>query len=264
MDVGQLSHRTVKGKEVCAGYRLHETSVDLCGRTYRAIVVHSDAHDRRRHKRIDRLIEKDALAMEERALNLSCRDFFCVPDAKAAAEALEGGDFHEVSCSLAIRPIYGKGRPNKNRVRKVLEIRFWIATKVREKKEAIEKLREEAGCFVLLTNVPAEEKEGIDILRLYKEQDGIERNFAFLKDPLVVNDVFLKTPHRIEAMGLVLVLSLLLWRLMERTMRRKAKEERFSLRGWNNTNTLRPTSFMMAHTLSLVVVFGSILRACLR
>jgi transposase len=254
VDVGQLSHRTVKGAEVCAGYRLHETRVELYGRTYRVIVVHSDAHDRRRQKRIDRAIEKDALAVKERAQNLSCKDFFCLPDAQAAAEALKAGDLHEVSCSLAVRPIYGKGRPSKNRVRPVKDIRFWIATKVEEKKEAIEKLREEAGCFVLLTSVPAEEKKGIDILKIYKEQDGIERNFAFLKDPLVANDVFLKTPRRIEAMGLVLVLSLLLWRLMERTMRRKAKEEHLRLQGWNNADTLKPTSFMMASKFSPVFV----------
>lgn len=253
-DVGQLSHRTVKGKEACAGYRLHETRIELYGRTYRAVVVHSDAHDRRRQKRIDRLIEKDALAVEERALSLSCKEFFCLPDAQAAAEALKGSDLHEVSCSLAVRPIYGKGRPSKSRMRPIRDIRFWIATKVKQNKEAVEKLREEAGCFVLLASVPAEEKKGIDILRIYKEQDGIERNFAFLKDPLVANDVFLKTPRRIEAMGLVLVLSLLLWRLMERTMRRKAKEEHIALRGWNNAGTLKPTSFMMASKFSPVFV----------
>ena len=124
--MGQLSHRTVKGKEICAGYRLHETQVDLYGRTYRAVVVHSDAHDRRRQKRIDRLIEKDALAVKERALSLSCKEFFCLPDAKAAGEALKGGDFHEVSCSLAIRPAYGKGRPCKSQVRPIKDIRFRI------------------------------------------------------------------------------------------------------------------------------------------
>ena len=67
MGVGQLSHRTVKGKEVCAGYRLHETRVDLYGRKYRAVVVHSDVHDRRRQKRIDKAVEKDALEVKERA-----------------------------------------------------------------------------------------------------------------------------------------------------------------------------------------------------
>ena len=254
VDVGQLSHRTVKGKEMCAGYRVHETRVELCGRMYRAVVVHSDAHDRRRQKRIDRLIEKDALAVEERAFSLSCKEFFCLPDAKAAGEALKSGDFHEVSRSVAIRPMYGKGRPCKSRVRPIKDIRFRIATKVEQNEEAIEKLREEAGCFVLLASVPAEEKKGIDILKIYKEQDGIERNFAFLKDPLVANDVFLKTPRRIEAMGLVLVLSLLLWRLMERTMRRKAKEGHLRLQGWNNTDTLKPTSFMMASKFTPVFV----------
>jgi hypothetical protein len=45
---GQLSHRVVKGKDVCASYRLREAKVALYGRTYRAIGVHSDVHDRRR------------------------------------------------------------------------------------------------------------------------------------------------------------------------------------------------------------------------
>jgi len=99
-----------------------------------------------------------------------------------------------------------------------------------------------------------EEKNGADILKTYKAQGGIERNFGFLKDPLVANDVFLKKPRRIEAMGLVLVLSLLLWRLMERTMRRKATDGHLTLQGWNNTNTRRPTSFMMASKFSPVFV----------
>ena len=111
----------------------------------------------------------------------------------------------------------------------------------------MEKLREETGCFVFLTNAPVEEKKGLKILRIYNEQDGIERNFWFLKDPLVANDVFLKKPHQIEAMGLILVLSLLLLRLMERTMRRK-----IMLQGWNNRDTVRPTSFMMVSKFSLV------------
>jgi transposase len=217
-DVGQLSHRTVRGKEVCAGYRLHESRVDLYGRTYRALVVHSDVHDRRRQKRIDKAVGKDARKVLERAGALSRKEFFCLPDAQAAAKVFKAGDLHEVSCSFESRPVYGRGRPCKSGVRQV-----------KENKEAIEKLREEAGCFVLLANIPVKEKKGIDILTTYKEQDGIEKNFAFLKDPLVANDVFLKKPRRIEAVGLVLVLSLLLWRLMERTMRRKASEENLTL-----------------------------------
>jgi len=44
-----------------------------------------------------------------------------------------------------------------------------------------------------------------DILAAYKEQHGIERNFGFLKDPLFVNDMFVKRPDRIEVLGFILL-----------------------------------------------------------
>jgi len=41
---------------------------------------------------------------------------------------------------------------------------------------------------------------------------------------------------------------------MERTMRRKTKEEKITLPGWNNRKTARPTSFMMVSKFSSVFV----------
>jgi transposase len=244
----------VKGQEVCASYRLREETVGLYGRTYRAVVAHSDAHDRRRQKRIDQAVKKDWETVSAEATALSRKEFFCLPDAQTAAAALKDSDFHRIFCSFESRPVYGRGRPCKNGNRRVQGLRHRVLATMSENQAAVEKLREKAGCFVLLTNVPVEEKKGLEILRIYKEQDGIERNFGFLKDPLVANDVFLKKPHRIEAMGLVLVLSLLLWRLMERTMRKKIKEENILLQGWNNRDTVRPTSFMMVSKFSPVFV----------
>ena len=253
-EVGRLSHRRVKGKEVCARYRLREETVALYGRTYRATVVHSDAHDRRRQKRIDTAVKKDSERVRAEATAVSRKEFFCLPDAQTAAAALKDGAFHRMVCSFESRPAYGRGRPRKNGTRRVQGIRHRVLATVSENHAAVEKLREEAGCFVLLTTVPVEDKTGRELLSLYKEQDGIERNFGFLKDPLVANDVFLKKPHRIEAMGLVLVLSLLLWRLMERTMRRNIKKENIMLQGWNNRDTVRPTSCMMVSKFSPVFV----------
>ena len=48
-------------------------------------------------------------------------------------------------------------------------------------------------------------------LQLYKEQNGIEKNFSFLKDPVIVNSLFLKKPERIEVLGMILLISLLIW-----------------------------------------------------
>ena len=253
-EVGQLSCRVVKGRNVCASYRIQETTVTLCEKKYRAVIVHSDAHDRRRRKRIEKAVKKDKATIDKTVGELSRKKFFCLPDAQAAAKDFKSGDFHQVSFSFEEQPVYGRGRPCKDETRTAKSMVYGVRGKVLENKEAIEKLQEKAGCFVLLTNVPTEKKSALEVLKTYKEQDGIEKNFGFLKDPLVVNDLFLKTASRIEALGLVLVLALLLWRLMERTMRRKTKEENSTLTGWNNGKTAKPTSFMMVTKFISVVV----------
>jgi len=253
-DVGRLSHRKVNGKEICASYRLREEAIEVEGRKYRAVVVHSDAHDRRRQKRIDNAVKKDAEIIQTRIATLSRKEFFCLPDARKAAAELKDGNFHRISCSFESRPVYRRGRPGKDGKRCVQGERYRILATVSENKTAVEKLKEEAGCFVIVSNVQQKEKTALEILKTYKEQDGIERNFGFLKDPLVTNDIFLKKPHRIEAMGLVLILSLLLWRLMERNMREKVKKENIVLQGWNNTGTVKPTAFMMVSKFSPVFV----------
>ena len=55
-------------------------------------------------------------------------------------------------------------------------------------------------------------------------------------------------------MGLVLVISLLLWRLMERTMRQNVSKQKITLSGWNNRATTKPTSLMVVSKFSPVFV----------
>ena len=74
---------------------------------------------------------------------------------------------------------------------------------------------------------------------------GWSNNVAFLKDPVIVNSLFLKKPERLEALGLVLILALMLWRLMERQMRQHLATTETTVPGWDKKATERPTSFMM-------------------
>jgi hypothetical protein len=118
-------------------------------------------------------------------------------------------------------------------------------------------MEEEAGCFVLRTNVPTTgplAHSARDILAVYKEQHGTEQNYGFLKDPVLVNSLFLKKPERIEALGLVLLLALLIWRVMERTMRRHVDSTRTPLPGWDKKATERPTACMMVTKFAGVIV----------
>ena len=114
-----------------------------------------------------------------------------------------------------------------------------------------------AGCFVLLSNLPREGESGYSseaILKTYKEQHAIERNFGFLKDDQIVNAIFLKRPERIEALGLILLISLLIWRLMEHAMRTDLEARDTTVPGWDNKPTRRPTTYMLTWKFKGVMI----------
>ncbi len=114
----------------------------------------------------------------------------------------------------------------------------------------------------MVCNVPMDGKTGyrsLDILRAYKDQYGIEQNFGFIKNTPIVNAIFLKKAERIEVLGLVLLLSFLVWRLIEYNMRRYAKENETDLPGWKKRRTDKPTDFMLMTRFQymMVIKFGN-------
>ena len=79
----------------------------------------------------------------------------------------------------------------------------------------------------------------------------------------MVNSLFLKKPERIEALGRVLLLALLLWRLMERSLRDYVNTTGTPVIGWDKKATERPTTFMMVTKFSgLIVVKVEERRVC--
>jgi transposase len=249
-EAGAIAQTKPTANRPATHYKTYETEVVLYGKTYRAIVVHSSAHDQRRQKRIDRQLKEDRHALEAKCAQMEKEEYFCQPDAETAAQELRkmSSEYHQVNVRVEERPRYERGRPNKEGIRKVKEMRYGLIATVEEKADAVSIKRQEAGCFVLVSNVAKEGEGAYDarsILKAYKEQNGIEQNFEFLKDPVIVNDLFLKKPERIEALGLVLLIALLIWRLMEKSLHQYTESGDKTLIGWNNRPTDRPTSFMM-------------------
>ena len=152
--------------------------------------------------------------------------------------------YHKLNIAVEEKTIYKKGRP-KDGQKEVANILYTLNCKISPDDKLIKDLKEQAGCFVMITNVNKDKYPASEILKIYKEQHGIEKNFGFLKDPLIVNDLFLKKPERIEALGFILVISLLIWRLVERCLRSYIKEKNIKITGWDKKPTDRPTTFMM-------------------
>lgn len=259
IDIGPLAEEPDSHKRPTAHYRAYDGTVELYGKTYRAIVVHSSAHDKRRHKRIDRMLQQDRKQLEADCKQARATAYYCHADAQAAGEKLvrkSGSSYYRLQIDVEKVPKYGRGRPAAGKTRKVLRYEYRLITTILEAPEKVNPLREEAGCFVLVTNLldRQEDWSAQELLSLYKSQIGIEKNFSFLKDPAIVNSIFLKKAERIEVLGLVLLISLLIWRLMERAMRQYVEINDCTLPGWVRRKTKKPTAFMMTTKFASVMV----------
>jgi len=232
-----------------ADYKGVETEVELYGKKYRAIVVHSSAHDARRKKRIERELKKSTSLIDKEIKKLSTL-FACREDADLAIKKAvkTKSKLHFIEASIVEVESKMPGRPPKGK-KSPTQLKYQLCFKVKTNETALGKLTKEAGCFVLITNTKPDDKMGLkpkDVLLTYKAQNGVERDFAFLKDPIIVNNIFLKKASRIDVLGMVFIIALMIWRLMERNMRAYVANTNEELPGLNNQKTKRPTSFMLS------------------
>jgi transposase len=258
-DLGVLAATKPTKHRPVTSYKAYEGEITLYGTPYRAVVMHSSAQDKRRQQRLEREVQASHGTMQTAVQTAERQEYFCRADADVAAAQLRAlhTPYHRVDVVVEEYPLYGRGRPSPHKPRPVKALRYRLKTTISPQTELIARVEEEAGCFVLLTNVPTVgdlAHSARDILTGYKDQHGTEQNYGFLKDPVIVNSLFLKKPERIEALGLILLLALLIWRLMERAMRTYVDTTRTPLPGWDKKATERPTSFMMITKFVGVIV----------
>ncbi|MDA3821036.1 MAG: IS1634 family transposase [Bacteroidales bacterium] len=253
--IGKLAE--LDSSRVAAEYKAHETTVEIEENTYRAVVIHSNSHDKRRQKAIDRELKKSLKTITDLTKGVQER-YFCENDARVALQTMSQmkTSLHTVDVSYQETRVNKRGRPPKEGPQPT-NTYYDLVYEILIREDRLQLLRDRSGCFVLLSNVPSFGEDSLDakaLLLTYKGQYGIESNFVFLKDPLVVNDLFLKTQSRIDALGMILVVALLIWRLMERQMRLYLNNESKVLPGWDNKPTDRPTSFMMSTVFSGILI----------
>jgi len=99
--------------------------------------------------------------------------------------------------------------------------------KYEKNKELIELEKIKCGRFILATNI-MDNKELVaeEILCQYKNQQSCERGFRFLKDPLLLTkSVYVKSPKRVEIMGMLMGLCLLVYNIGQRMIRKELKRK---------------------------------------
>ena len=252
-DIGKLAEIPTGPNRPCASYKISGTTITLYGKNYRAVVVHSSSHDKRRIKKLNKAIVDSEKTINAELAKLTTV-YFCEADAKAAAIQAESlsKKLHTVTATITPIEVRKRGRPPTD-CPAPTTTRYLLSWNLTLNPVAVDREKSIAGCFVLLTNVPIDgglKMSGKKLLQTYKGQYGVESDFAFLKDPLVVNDLFLKKPSRIDVLGMVLIIALMVWRLMERLMRVYLENDvKIDMPGWRRRRTRNPTSFMMATML---------------
>ena len=258
-EVGVLVPTKPPTHRPAASYTVSEGKGMLYGTPYRAVVVHSSAQDKRRQQRLARDPQASSSTIQSAARTAEQHVYFCHADADAAAAQLRAvhAASHGLEGTVEAQPVYGRDGPSADKPRPLTAMRYRLKTSMRTQTEPLARLEAEAGCVVLLTNGPPAgdlAHSARDILTVSRDQHGTEQNYGCLKDPVMVHSLCLQKPDRIEALGLILWLALLLWRLMERAMRTYVDTTSTPLPGWDKKATERPTAFMMVTKFVGVIV----------
>ncbi len=220
------------------GYRIAEVCCTYGGVHQRWVVVESKQRQASDLKQWEKRYGNATHRKQTELDRLSRQPFACEADAQQALAQFEKClKYHLITDPEIIEKAHydHPGRPAKTATPD--SVSYHVQASLALDPTADARQRQRAGRFILATNVldspevPLEdvEPEAIqlssdEILFEYKAQQGTERGFRFLKDPLFFTaSVFLQSPERIMALGMIMALSLLVYNLGQRQLRNALK-----------------------------------------
>jgi transposase len=223
-------------------YKYFSTTSNYGDITQKWVVYQSEPMQARMEKTFEKRIEKDDRQAERELAKLRRREFACEADARQEAELwVSEHPFHrfkDLSVKLkAKREDKKRGRPKNGEKRIKVHI---IDAKIELDYDKVSKEKSKLGRFILASN-----DINIDpdtILSYYKGQQEVERGFRFLKDKSFrVAEVYLKKEERIEALAMIMVLTLMIYSIAEWLIRKRMRETGVTVPNQLKKQTQRPT-----------------------
>ena len=185
------------------------------GKELRFLVVHSDRLVGRFDEALPDRLKREHESLQDRAKSQGTKGLACEEDARrAGARVAKAAHLHnatvEVQSEVRTLKRSRRGRPKAGEVAPTKTV-WHFKLKLVPDEEATATARRKASCFVLITDWDAEEWTDVRVLEEYRHQSVIEGHtgFRWLKGPGAVAPVFLDTPTRIRALGLILILALM-------------------------------------------------------
>lgn len=221
-----------------AGYRYLEVTQNYGDIEQRWLVIESQERRESDLKKLSDKIDKDLRVVQKKLKELSDREFACAPDAIVAAKKLLKKSLYHELTDIKTKYISTKSEKGKS------SCHYQVQATISQCIEKLQDKKNQAGRFILATNqLDKLALNSEKMLSTYKnEQQKVERCFKFVKDPMFfVDSVFIKSPKRIEALGLIMALSLLVYKVAERQIRQTIKRVGSGVKNQLGRLTDRPT-----------------------
>jgi transposase len=215
------------------GYKWKEMIVDYGGVKQRWLIVESESRKESDWQRLEEKIKKEELKAEKLLRKLEKEEF----------ENLAQGRYKLNQINKLLKLALIKEVEIIEIVSKANKKIYNFKGKIELDNEEIGKKRQEAGKFILATNILDEQKiKSQEILKEYKNQQGSERGFGFLKDPLFFADsFFVEKPERVETILFLMSLCLLVYNLGQRELRNSLKRAQTGVKNQIGKLTDHPT-----------------------
>lgn len=233
---------------------------------HRFVVVRSSTQEVEFDSTLDTRVEKASGKLTAALEKLARRGFACEADLRREVERLAAGaDFHRVDVDLAAveehRKRPGPGRPRKGE-EPLTDTEWRLVRHALVRDEArIETARFHAAHFVLVTDhLDRTAWSDERIFTTWRSQESIEGHagFRWLKGVADVAPVFLKLPHRVQALALVFMLALLVRNWIEATIRARLAETGEKLPNFNDKPITRPTAENVLYLFRAVTVLATV------
>jgi len=216
-----------------SGYSFVETHSNYGGISQRWLVVESKARAESELKSLEKKISKEREIIEKKVAKLFKQIFDNVSTANLNLREIQSKLKYHLISQIEIKENQLESANNT----------YQITGKIEPNSQVIEADKNRAGRFIIATNRLDKESFSCDeMLKRYKEQQNVERGFAFLKDPLFFADsIFLKSPQRIETMSMLMGLCLMVYSLGQREVRAQLSLAKMGIPNQLGKLTARPT-----------------------
>lgn len=243
-------------------YRIKENQQTKEG--FRLLWVHSSAKAEQDEKRRQAKLERGVQFLEELQpkLNhyyLKTEEQILYSIEKGLGKSLQLFDIQIIAREQIVKKQKGRGRPGVNTEwEKQTIISYELVYSINQLAVKIAATKD--GIFPLVTNTKI---EPVEVLKNYKNQPYLEKRFNTLKSVLEVAPVFLKMPHRVEAMLFLYLIALMLIALIERRIRKNMEAQKITALPIlpQGMKTKKPTwsniKFCFNRIIMLSVLFGN-------